>query len=668
VTSRRVGNSLSRHRVHTGYPLRVTWRSIAACSGFILVTAVILTHVRSADRPIDDWPVYGHDAGGMRYSPLTDITRQNVERLAVAWTFHTGDTSDGGGNRPRSGFETTPIVVDGTLYLTTASNRMVALDPETGRQRWVYDPKVETRGDYGDGLISRGVTTWLDASVRTGEPCRRRIFEATLDARLVAVDGATGKPCERFGRSGEISLTDVQRYRAGVYHMTSPPAVVDDIVVVGSAINDNGLADAPSGAVRAFDARSGALRWTWEPLPPNQEGSGSTATWRSGAANAWSILSVDPVRHLVLIPTGSASPDYYGGLRPGDDKWANSVVALRAATGELAWGFQLVHHDLWDYDSASAPLLATLTRDGRRVPVVVQGNKTGFLYVLNRETGSPVFPIAERPVPPSDVPGETTSPTQPFPTQLPAVTPQRLTADDVWGPTENDRAACRSLMTGLRNDGVFTPPTVGGTLVYPGNLGGMNWSGYAFNPARQLLIVNTNSLPAKVRLIPRDQSADPQRPREDGEYALQAGTPYMMFRRFLQSPSHLPCSPPPWGTLAAVDLEGGRLRWQVPLGSMRDFGGAHPSAPPGSLMLGGPIVTAGGLIFVAGTVDASIHAVDVETGKELWTGALPASGHATPMTYKVSATGKQYVVIAAGGHAKVSEEQAGDTLVAFALK
>jgi quinoprotein glucose dehydrogenase len=623
---------------------------------------------QAADRPIDGWPVYGHDAGNMRYSPLTDITRRNVGRLAVAWTFHTGDMVEGGGNRPRSGFETTPIVVDDTLYFTTATNRIIALDPESGRQRWAFDPQIQKGGSYGDGLISRGVATWLDPEVQRGEPCRRRIYEATLDARLIAVDGATGKLCEHFGRAGQVSLTDVPRYRAGVYHMTSPPAVVDDVIVVGSAINDNERVDAPSGAVRAFDTRSGALRWTWEPIPPNPDNGGSSGTWRSGAANAWSILSVDPARHLVFVPTGSASPDYYGGLRPGDDRWANSVVALRATTGELAWGFQLVHHDLWDYDSASSPLLATLTRDGRTVPIVVQGNKTGFLYVLNRENGVPVLPVVERAVPPSDVPGETASPTQPVPAQLPAVTPQRIDVSDAWGPTADDRAACRGLMTGLRNDGVFTPPSVQGTLVYPGNLGGINWSGYAYDPSHQLLIVNTNNLPAKVQLIPRDRLRDSQRPREDGEYGLQAGSPYVMFRRFLQSPSHLPCTPPPWGTLAAVDFVRGRVRWQVPLGSMRDFGGAHPAVPAGSLTLGGPVVTASGLIFIAGSVDASLHALDVETGRELWTGALPASGHATPMTYKLSTSGNQYVVIAAGGHAKVSEERLGDTLVAFALR
>ena len=624
----------------------------------------LLQTIHTAPRT-DDWPVYGHDPGGMRYSPLTDITRANVSRLHVAWTFHTGDFANGGGFQPRSGFEATPIVVDGTMYLSTATNRIVALDPDTGQLRWEYDPKIPKVGDYGDGLISRGVAIWIDSN-RSDSPCRRRIFEATLDARLIAVDAATGKPCAGFGSDGQISLKDVPRFRAGAYHMTSPPAVVDDVVVVGSAINDNQRVDAPSGVVRGFDARSGVLRWSWDPIPPNSEQ--NERTWKSGAANAWAPFAVDAARHLVFVPTGSASPDHFGGLRPGNDEWANSIVALRAATGALVWGFQLVHHDLWDYDSAAAPLLATLTRAGRRVPVVVQGNKSGFLYVMNRENGAPVFPIEERAVPASDVPGEVASRTQPFPAVLPAVTPQRMTANDAWGPTPEDREACRRMLQDLRNDGVFTPPSLQGTLFYPGNLGGMNWSGYAFDPDHSLLIVNTNNLPAKLQLIPRDRTADPNRAREPGDYEVQLGTPYIMLRRFLQSPSHLPCSPPPWGVVSAVDLQQGRVRWQVPIGSMQDFGGSHPGVPEGSLTLGGPIVTAGGLVFIAGALDSYLRAFDVETGKELWKGRLPLGGHATPMTYKVRPTGKQYVVIAAGGHAKVAEGPVGDSLVAFALQ
>jgi len=331
-----------------------------------------------------NWPYYGGDPGGMRYSGLTQINRANVSKLKIAWTFHTGDVSDGQHGKPRSGFETTPILVDGTLFLTTGFNRVIALDPETGTVRWAHDPKIDLTWDYGDALVNRGVATWLDpmAAAGTGRPCRRRIYEAALDARLIALDAATGIPCADFGENGQVSLRHVARYVAGRYHMTSPPAVIDDLVIVGSAINDNNRVDMASGVVRAFDARTGALRWSWDPIRQNDESPGASngtgKTWQSGAGNAWSIMAVDTGRDLVFIPTGSASPDYYGGLRPGDNKWADSVVALRGKTGEFVWGFQLVHHDLWDYDTASPPLLATLRRDGTDVPVVVTGEQDRF--------------------------------------------------------------------------------------------------------------------------------------------------------------------------------------------------------------------------------------------------------------------------------------------------
>ncbi|HKV99711.1 MAG TPA: pyrroloquinoline quinone-dependent dehydrogenase [Vicinamibacterales bacterium] len=608
--------------------------------------------------PGGDWPFYGHDAGGMRYSPLTQIDRANVLQLTVAWTLQTGDRSDGSHGGKRSGFEATPLVVDGTMYVTTGFNRVIAVDPATGRQRWTFDPLVELQGDYGDGLINRGVATWVDPVRQTGQACRRRLYEATLDARLIALDAATGAPCGDFGAHGQVSLRGVPEYQAASYHMTSPPVVIDGLVIVGSSINDNSRAQMTSGVVRAFDARTGALRWSWDPIPRD----GSV---QSGAANAWSVMAVDPERHLVFVPTGSASPDYYGGLRTGDNKWANSIVALHAETGRVAWGFQLVHHDLWDYDSASPPLLATIVHDGRTVPVVVQGNKTGFLYVLNRDTGVPVFPVEERPVPASDVPGEVASPTQPFPTVIPPVAPQHLTLDDFDGP---DRDACRASVRDLRNDGIFTPPSLRGTLVMPGNVGGMNWSGYAFDPTRHLLVVNANVLPAKVRIIPRAEFNDRSKRTEDGDYATQAGTPYGMFRRFIQGPSDLPCNKAPWGLLTAIDLETGSIKWQVPLGSLQGFGGSTARIGPGAISLGGPIVTAGGIVFIAGTVDPFIRAFDIESGRELWKGALPFAGHATPMTYQLTTGGKQFLVIAAGGAAAISEEAVGDTLVAFALK
>jgi quinoprotein glucose dehydrogenase len=649
-------------------------RMAQLCTHVFVTTFAISGLCALAQGPTNgDWPNYGNDPGGMRYSTLKQINRDTVAKLKPAWTFHTGDIADGKDGHKKSAFESTPILVDATLYLTTGFNRVIALDPATGKQRWAYDPRIDRSLDYGDGLINRGVATWLDASRTADQPCRRRIFEATLDARLIALDAATGKACADFGTSGQIDLRDVPGYEnhglgehsQGWYHMTSPPVTIDDLVIVGSAIDDNARVDMPLGTVRAFDARTGALRWSWEPIPRNSQNLDQPIAgrvWITGAANAWSVMATDPDRDLVFVPTGSASPDYYGGLRPGDGKWANSVVALHAKTGVLDWGFQLVHHDLWDYDTASPTLLATIPHDGKQVPVVIQGNKTGFLYVLNRDTGIPVFPVEERPVPKSDVQYEWASPTQPIPTAPPAVTPQKLTADDAWGPTPADRDFCRAQIAKLRNEGIFTPPSIQGTLAYPGQLGGMNWSGYSFSPENNLLFVNTNSLPARVRLIPRDKVDSDN---EDGSLGPQRGTHYAMLRRFIQSPSDLPCNPPPWGTLTAVDLANGTIRWQIPIGSMKDFGGAHKDIPAGAISLGGSIATAGGLVFIAGTVDSRIRAFDAKSGTLLWEGTLPASGNATPMTYMSG--GKQYVVIAAGGHQAIPEENLGDALVAFAL-
>src|ERR1700675_382764 len=438
----------------------------------ILAAALASSAARGQISGNTDWPNYGNDPGGMRYSPLTQINRENVSKLKVAWIFHTGDVSDGSRDRKRSGFEATPILVDGTLYFTTPFNRVIALDPETSKQRWAYDPKIDQTLDYGDGLVNRGVATWLDSDRPSGQPCRRRIYEATQDARLISLDSTTGKPCSDFGDLGQVNLRDVPGYRAGWYHMTSPPAVIDDLVVVGSAIDDNQRVMMPAGVVRAFDARSGALRWSWDPIPASAPAAGNNkaAEWQTGAANAWSIMSVDPQRDLIFVPTGSASPDYYGGLRPGDDKWANSVVALRAKTGEISWGFQLVHHDLWDYDTASPPLLAMLRYRGEDVAVVIQGNKTGMLYVLNRDTGKPVFPVEERRVPPSDVPGEVAALTQPFPVAPPPLVSLQVSVEDAWGATDEDRETCRNWIRKLRSGGIFTPPSIQGSLFMPGNL------------------------------------------------------------------------------------------------------------------------------------------------------------------------------------------------------
>lgn len=617
-----------------------------------------------------DWPVYGGDAGGTRFSELAQIDRSNVTQLKVAWTFHTGDIAPSGHNGPRSGFETTPLVTRGTMYLTTPFNRVIALDPATGEQRWAFDPKIARGRDawYGDGLINRGVAVWhscVQAVIDAKHQFYSRVFEATLDARLICIDASNGRPCTGFGTNGEISLRDVPRFRIGDYHMTSAPTVIGDVVVVGSAIDDNDSVEMPGGVVRAFDVRTGDLRWSWEPLPPNVLPGDSAQMWRTGAGNAWSTMVADPQRNLVFVPTGSASPDHYGGFRPGDDKWANSVVALDAQTGQLRWGFQLVHHDLWDYDTAAPPLLATIAHGGRDVPVVVAGNKSGFLFVLNRDTGIPMFGVDERPVPASTAVGEAAAPTQPIPRAPPALVPQVVTEADAWGPTPEAREWCRAWIAAHKT-AMFTPPSTDETLVVPGFVGGMNWSGFAYDQGFGLLIVATNHLPFRLKLIPAAQWDDVMRNPEDGwEYNRMRGAPYGMMRHAFFSPAGLPCVAPPWGKLNAVDLATGKISWQVPLGSVAEFTHDAPGTPPGSINLGGPIVTGGGLVFVAGTIDRRIRAFDTETGRELWSGALPATAHAMPMTYL--AGGKQYVVIAAGGSAKIEEEAQSDAVVAFAL-
>lgn len=603
--------------------------------------------------PPGDWPAYGRDAGGSRYSPLAEITRANVKELRLAWVYRTGDMM-----RDRSRFETTPLAVEGTMYLSTPLGRVIALDPAHGTERWRYDAAVSLQGDYGD-FATRGVSTWLDPSPSAGPACRRRIFEATVDARLIALDAATGRPCADFGAGGMVDLTrdlvSAPEY-AGEYEVTSPPAIVGDLVIVGSSVADNTRINAPNGVVRAYDARTGKERWSWDPI--------TRAPGMPGAANAWSLLSADAARDLVFVPVGSASPDFFGGERAGDDRWANSVVALRASTGALVWGFQVVHHDLFDYDVPAQPVLFTLHRGGRSIAAVAVATKMGHLFILDRVTGAPLFPVTERPVPASDVPGERAWPTQPFPIDALRLVPESIGPGDAFGVTPLAREECRAKIAALRAGPVFTPPSFRGSIAFPGHIGGSNWSGVAVDERRGLVIGPTNRVAMIVTIVPRDRLHAAHMAQPGVEVGSMNGTPYGMLRDVLWSHDRVLCNPPPWGTLAAVDLGVPRVRWQVPLGYNPALQDVPGSRAWGSVNLGGAMVTAGGLVFIAGTFDAHLRAFDEDTGEELWSAPLPAGGHALPMTYSVG--GRQYVAIAAGGHDRLHTPQ-GDYMLAFAL-
>lgn len=635
---------------------------VAGCGGQAPVTAA----------PDTGWSYYGGGPGGTRYSRLDQITPQNVKDLKMAWIFRTGETGKGfPGDEWKSHmtFEATPILYDGTLYFTTSETNVDAVDAATGKLRWHYDADVKKLW-YSDAA-SRGVTLWVDDQSPANAPCHARIFAPTLDARLLALDAATGKLCGGFADHGVLDLTqniNLQYHpdeKYSNYLVTSPPVAVDGKVIVGSSIGDNRKVDLERGTVRAFDARTGQLEWSWDPIPrdpsnPVYKQWTPQAAKITGAANAWPPLSVDPERHLVFVPTTSPSPDYFGGERTGDNRWADSVVALNADTGKLVWAYQLVHHDLWDYDTVAQPSLVELVHNGQHLPAVIEATKTGMLFTFNRETGTPIFPIIEKPVPQDGAPGEVLSRTQPFPVlPEPLVRQGPVTPDDAWGLTFWDEGKCRKLIEQYRSEGIFTPPGLKTTIEQPGNAGGVEWGGMAFDPVHQLAVVNTMNLPWVDALIARNQlEAEAHSGKYDGwEFARMTGTPYGVRRSVFLSPLHIPCVKPPWGQLAAVDMQTGQIKWQVPLGNVLKFWNL------GVPNIGGPIVTAGGLIFIAATMDKDIRAFDLQTGKVLWHYQLPAGGQATPMTYAVN--GRQYVVLAAGGHGGISKR--GDYVYAFAL-
>lgn len=642
----------------TSLPLRAAAQvaaliALAACSG-----TATAPPPPAADA---DWAFYGGDAGGQRFSPAAQITPANVKGLKLAWRWSSGEMATRGKAMERAAFEATPILAEGRLFLCTPFNQVAALDPETGRELWRHDPKIDGARRYPNDFVCRSVAFWRDAGAPAGQPCAARILTATNDRRLIALDAASGKPCPGFGAGGTIDIgAGVALRRPAAMQVTSAPVVVRGVVVVGSSIDDNQAVDEARGTVRAYDARTGAPRWTFDPLGRAGE------DFRAGAANVWAPMSTDEARGLVFLPTSSASPDFYGSERRGDGRDANSVVALNAETGKIAWAFQTTHHDVWDYDLPAQPTLATVTWRGQTRVAVLQPTKQGLLFTLDRETGVPVIPVEERPAPQGGALGEALSPTQPFPVAPAPLSPSAITPKEAYGLTPLDRAACRKAIAGSRRGGLYTPPSTQGTLVYPFTGGGVNWGGLAFDPGRNVVIVNTSSALHRITLIPADKVAAAEKAEPDTEISPQTGTPYGMKREVLLSPLGLPCNPPPWGMLHAIDMRDGKVLWEVPLGTTRDLapGSQWFVRGTGTPNFGGPIITAGGLVFIGAAMDNYLRAFDAATGRELWKGRLPAGGQATPMTYVWK--GRQYVVIAAGGHGK-SGTKPGDQVVAYAL-
>ncbi len=641
--------------------------------------------------PTADWPEYAGTKGGSHYSPLTQVTRANVGRLELAWSHHSGDFNPGSATEASTSFQVTPLVTNDTLYYCTPYMRVFALDPETGAERWMFDPVLRSKNTGGPyPLTCRGVAYWQAPQAAEGRAqraegerssdrwpaCTRRILYGTRDSELLALDADTGKPCEDFGEHGRVALRE--GIGGGVpdweYYPTSPPLVIGDVAVLGALVADQLKTDAPSGVVRAFDVRSGRLVWAWDPVPPGWKPDPLVPgeLYQRGTPNVWSLLSGDPERGLVFVPTGNPSPDSYGGLRRGIDYYGSSTIALDAATGKLRWHFQEVHHDIWDYDTPAQPQLFQHPKVGGGRPAVIQPTKVGHVFILDRDTGAPLYPVEERPAPQDGAPGELLAPTQPYPTHPGPLHPSELSEANMFGFTPIDRKSCREEFARYRYDGPFTPPTLEGSIQMPATLGGMNWGGVALDPESGLMIANQSHFAIVTKLVPRAEFD--AMPKGSIVYPAEAypmkGTPYGVIRHPLFSSFGAPCSPPPWGSLTAVDLASGAVRWRVPLGTIRDQAPFPIWAIPGFRHLGSPsfaggLLTASGVYFVGATSDKSFRAFDAETGAEIWSTRIPYTGNASPMSYRLRPDARQFVVIAAGGNPLTGP---GDALLAFALR
>jgi quinoprotein glucose dehydrogenase len=635
-------------------------------------TALALHASAPRDPAAGEWLHFGNGRGGNRYSPLAQIGPANVGALEEVWRYSLGPEPSG----EPAPFEATPLKVGDRLFVCSGYNDITALEAESGRQLWRFAPRASVEGIFGQ--TCRGVTYFKRGDAPLGTPCTESIYTATIDSRLLAVDASTGKPCPDFGRAGAVDLLQgLSAAPTGYYHVTSPPTEIAGKLVIGGWVTDGQMTGEPSGVIRAYDAVTGELAWAWDMGRPDRTGLPAPGeTYTPGTPNSWSVMSADPGLGLVYVPMGNATPDYYGAHRtPEMERYSSSVVALDAQTGRPRWHFQTTHHDLWDYDVASQPVLVDLA-DGR--PALLQPTKRGELFLLDRRTGAPIAPVEERPVPVSRAVGERSARTQPFSVGMPSFRGPRPSERTMWGLALIDHAWCRLRFRQARFDGPMTPVEAERpTITWPGSLGGHNWGSVAIDPVARVAIVNSSHVLTYSQLIPRKQAdemglkpvAKPSFENVAGP-APQAGTPYAVSVAPFLSPLLAPCNEPPYGLISAVDLDTRTLLWQKPFGTARDSGPllirTGLPIPMGVPNIGGAVVTAGGLAFIGATQEHMFRAYDVRTGRELWKARLPAGGNANPMSYWSDKSGRQFVVIAAGGHGGILSGY-GRELIAYAL-
>lgn len=618
-------------------------------------------------RTIDDgeWHQYGRTPFGQRFSPLDQITPDNVSRLEIAWTYRTGDVKlpeDVG----ETTYQVTPLKVGDTLYICTPHNWAIAIDAATGKQKWKFDPNSGLNPDR-QHQTCRGVTYFSDPAAAPDAACARRVYLPTSDARLIALDAATGEVCKSFADGGTLRLEAGMPYNpAGYYYSTSPPVIADGKIVIGGAVNDNYSVRSQSGVIRAYDVLSGALVWNWDSGNPDRTRPiGPGETYTANSPNSWSVFSVDEQLGLVYIPLGNQVPDQLGaGRSESVEKYSSSIVALDLDTGVDRWVRQTVHHDLWDMDVPAQPVLIDLIRGGTKVPALVGPTKQGDIYVLDRRTGEPLIPVRELPAPGGAIEGEHTSPTQPI-SDL-TFRPAPLEEKHMWGLTLLDQLACRIAYHRMRYDGQYTPPSFEGTIVYPGNFGTFNWGSVAVDPERQVMFGMPTYLAFTSTLVPRDQVLPPQPGEKGSEQGLNRneGAAYAVRMGPFLSPLGIPCQAPPWGFVAGVDLATGRIAYKHRNGTVYDMTPLPLPFKVGVPGIGGPMITRGGVVFLGATVDNYLRAYDLTTGRELWASRLPAGGQSTPMSYALN--GKQYVVMVAGGHGSVGTKP-GDYVIAYTL-